>query len=440
MTTTHTPNALLLARSHIAMIAGLIGGLALIFWLEGIDLSPAPADPMAPFAGVEPLPLALPRAPSDAEMQAATIAWRYFANNISDDTGLVASVDGYPSTTMWETGALIDAVVSAEKLGLIAPQEAEAMLDRTLASLSRLPLTSAGLPNKAYDIRSLQMVTYKNEPTDIGIGWSALDIGRLLAALEVAERTHPGLAGPIQNLLSGWDMTRLLAHGELTGGNIKDGVLDEHQEGRIGYEQYAAKAMMAQALDATAALDLSGHFSLREVEGLPLPGDNRLNRNNVPSMVTSEPYLLDGLEFGFDTRSQLFASQIYRAQERRFEDTGILTAVSEGHINTAPYFAYATVWGGGQPWAVLTIDGQRLDSKRTISTKAAFGWDALFDTTYTGQLIDSVADLATPDRGWMEGRYEVDGEPNTSITANTNAMILAAIAFRKAGPLMRLPQ
>lgn len=440
MSTTTTPSALLLARSHIAMIAGLIGGLALIFWLEGIDLSPPPADPMAPFAGIEPLPLAHSRAPSETEMQAATIAWRYFANNISADTGLVASVDGYPSTTMWETGALIDAVVAAERLGLIPADEAEARLSRTLASLARLPLTSAGLPNKAYDIRSLQMVTYKNEPTEIGIGWSALDIGRLLAALKVAERAHPGLAGPIQELLGGWNTARLLSQGELIGGNIKDGVLDEHQEGRVGYEQYAAKAMLAQALDATAALDLSGELAVRDVSGLPIPGDNRLNRNKVPAMITSEPYLLDGLEFGFDARSQLFASQIYRAQERRFDETGILTAVSEGHINTAPYFAYATVWGGGQPWAVLTSDGQRLDSKRTLSTKAAFGWDALFDTAYTGQLVDSVADLATPDRGWMEGRYEADGTPNTSITANTNATILAAIAFRQAGPLMQLPR
>lgn len=440
MTMTSTSGALLMARSHIAMVAGLIGGLALIFWLEGIDLSPLPADPMAPFAGVEPLPLATPRAPDPAEMQAATLAWRYFANNISDETGLVASVDGYPSTTMWETGSMIDAVVSAESLGLIPSDEAEAMLARMLQSLSRLPLTSAGLPNKAYDIRSLQMVTYKNQPTETGIGWSALDIGRLLAALKVAERAHPDLAGPIQDLLGGWNTDKLLSGGELIGGNITDGVLDEHQEGRVGYEQYAAKAMMSHALDATAAMDVTGQLMAREVSGLPVPGDTRLSRNKVPSLTTSEPYLLDGLEFGFDARSQLFASQVYRAQERRFDETGILTAVSEGHIDAAPYFAYGSVWGGGQPWAVLTGDGQRLDSKRTVSTKAAFGWDALFDTAYTERLVQSVADLATPDRGWMEGRYELDGAPNTSITANTNATVLAAIAFRKAGPLMRSSQ
>ncbi len=440
MTMTNPPSALLLARSHIAMIAGLIGGLALILWLEGIDLTPAPADPMAPFADVQPLPLAAPKEPTQPEMEAAALAWRYFQNNISAETGLVASVDGYPSTTMWETGALIDAVVAAERLGLLPAAEAEAILARTISSLTRLPLGAEGLPNKAYDTRSLAMVNYRNEPTETGIGWSALDIGRLLAALEVAERAHPALAGPIQNLLTGWNMAQVLMKGELNGGNIKDGVLTQHQEGRVGYEQYAAKAMMLHALDATAAMDVSGQLAPRLIGPLPVPGDNRLNRNNVPAMITSEPYLLDGLEFGFDARSHVFATQIYRAQEQRFADTGILTAVSEGHINVAPYFAYATVWGGGDEWAVLTLDGTRLDSKRVISTKAAFGWDALFDTPYTDQLVIAVSSFRKPGRGWMEGMYEVDGQPNTSVTANTNAMILAAIAFRKTGPLLQAPK
>lgn len=431
------PGPWALARGHIAMILGLLAGLALVLWLEGISLSPAaPTDPMAPFAGAAPLPLAAPRPPSEAEMRAARIAWAYFRNNISDRTGLVASVDGYPSTTMWETGGLIDAILSAERLGLIDPEEARARLSRVLHSLARLPLTAAGMPNKAYDIRDLRMVNYQNKPSSTGIGWSALDIGRLMAAMTSAQRAHPDLAGQVQNVLAGWRLAHLLAGGELNGANIKDGVTEEHQEGRIGYEQYAAKAMLAFALDASAALDVTGQLVARDVDGIAVPGDSRLNKNQVPSMTTSEPFLLDGLEFGFDARSAVLAAQVYRAQEARFAATGILTAVSEGHVKVAPYFAYATVWGGGQPWAVLTIDGQRLDSQRVLSAKAAFGWDALYDTPYTERLVAAVAGLNKPDRGWFEGRYERDGTAVESITANTNAMILAAVAFRKAGPLI----
>jgi hypothetical protein len=230
--------AMRLARSHAAMILGLLGGLALVFWLEGIEVAPPPpADPMAAFADVTPLPLAPRRVPTASEMKAATIAWRYFQNNISPATGLVASVDKYPSTTLWETGALLDAIISAEQLGMISNGEAVARLERALDSLSRLPLLAEGMPNKVYDIRSLEMVNYKNQPTKIGLGW-----------------------------------------------------------------------------------------------------------------------------------------------------------------------------------------------------------DGLFETDYTAKLVAAVDGLNNPDRGWMEGRYEKDGTPDTAITASTNALILSAIAFRKAGPLMQVSQ
>lgn len=133
--------------------------------------------------------------------------------------------------------------------------------------------------------------------------------------------------------------------------------------------------------------------------GVLVPADIRLNQNMVPALTTSEPYLVDGLEFGFDQLSQVLASQVYRAQEQRYAQTGILTAVSEGHINVAPYFGYSTVWGGGQDWAVLAFGGERIDSKRTLSTKAPFAWNALFQTDYTNKLVQAVAGLNDPAKG-----------------------------------------
>lgn len=435
--TTFTQN-LTRARSHIFMVAGLLGGLGMVFALEGLPSNGAPiVQPMDALAEVKPLELAAPQKPTAAEMAAAATAWRYFTNNTSPVTGLVASVDKYPSTTMWETGSFVVAILSAQRLGLITAGEASDRLAKVVASLSDLPMAEEGLPNKAYDITSLAMVDYTNKPSATGIGWSALDIGRLLAALMAAEKAHPELAGAVQRLAAKWDLDRLVEGGELVGGNVKDGKTVENQEGRVGYEQYAAKALMGFGLDATRALDLTGNLTLRDVGGIAVPSDTRLNAKGIPAVTTSEPYLLDGLEFGFDTRSQLLASQVYRAQEERFAQTGKLTAVSEGHLDVKPYFAYGTVWGGGQDWAVLSFDGQRMDSRRVLSAKAAYGWNALFDTAYTEKLVAAVAPLATPDRGWQEGIYEATGKPDTSITANTNSMILAAIAFRSAGPLVR---
>ncbi len=437
------------ARGHIVFLVALVSGLALVLWLETLGDPPQAAeevaaqatgpDLMQPFEELEPLPLAVRGESSVQDMEHARIAWTYFENNVNADTGLANSVHDYPSTTMWETGSYIVAVLSAERLGLIDADDAEDRLALVLDSLSRLRLFEDTLPNKAYHVRTLELVDYANTPSERGLGWSALDVARIVAAFGLIERNHPALAPGVEAVLNGWDLDRMVQDGELIGTNVIDGETRENQEGRVGYEQYAAKAMMLFGHDAYRAYEVEDNLMVKRVEGQPIPVDTRLHRGTIPAFVVSEPYLFDGLEFGFDARSHRFATAIYRAQEARYEETGELTAVTESHLNGAPYFAYASVWGGGDPWAVLTFRGDRIDDRRTVATKAAFGWDALFGTDYTAQLVEAVAAVADPDKGFAEGIYEAGGEANTSTTANTNAVVLAALAFKAHGPLMRQP-
>lgn len=84
----------------------------------------------------------------------------------------------------------------------------------------------------------------------------------------------------------------------------------------------------------------------------------------------------------------------------------------------------------------MSFKGDRLDSLRTTSTKVAFAWDALFGTEYTRTLMAAITPLGDPEKGWPEGLYEAGSKPNTSVTANTNAVVLASLAFRAFGPLM----
>lgn len=425
------------ARSHIIFVIALLLGVALIVYLEGAGrVSGAAPDPLEAFAEVVPLPLADGLGASVQTDEVARIAWTYFQNNTDAQTGLAGSVDDYPSTTMWETASYLVAIVSAERLGLIERAEAEERAGRVVAALSRLQLFEDSLPNKAYDIRTLQMVDYANRPTTVGLGWSALDIGRVMIALEMVQRHYPTLAAGVERLIAGWDLDRISVGGRLNGATVVDGSVRENQEGRVGYERYAAKGAMLWGVDATGSMDLRPNLRVVQVGGVPIPVDTRLNRNSTPALTTSEPYLLDGLEFGFDALTHVFATVVYRAQEMRYRDTGLLTGVSEGHLTEAPHFAYASVWGGGADWAVLTFQGDRIDSQRVLSTKAAFGWDALFATDYTQEMVDAITPVADPARGWPEGIYERDGSVNASFTANTNATVLAAQAFRAMGPLM----
>ena len=85
----------------------------------------------------------------------------------------------------------------------------------------------------------------------------------------------------------------------------------------------------------------------------------------------------------------------------------------------------------------MSFTGERIDSKRTLSTKAAFAWDALFNTEYTKKLVGAVSKLNDPLRGWQEGVYEIDDAVNTSITANTNGIVLTSLAYRAGGPMLK---
>jgi hypothetical protein len=433
---------LIKARSHIIFLAALGCGLALVTAIDGRaetpDQSQGTGSQMALFEDVTPLPLAIVGTSTPQDLEYARIAWRYFQNNTDANTGLVNSTDNYPSTTMWETGSYFVAVISANRLGVIERDEAVARIGLALDTLNALRLFDDRLPNKAYNVRTGDLVNYANQPVERGLGWSALDIARMIAALGHIEANYPDLTPKTARLIERWDLSAMVEDGQLIGGNIVNDTLRRDQEGRVGYEQYAAKAMMLFGFDMYRAYNAETNLMVRDVEGQPIPVDSRLHRNVTPAFTVSEPYLFDGLEFGFDARSLRFATAIYNAQEARHRETGILTAVSESHIDVAPYFIYSSVWGGGAPWAVMTFQGDRLDSRRTVTTKASFAWDALFGTDYTRELMDAIAPLGDPERGWPEGIYEIDGSTNTSVTVNTNAVVLASLAFRANGPLIRV--
>ncbi|MGH1578572.1 DUF3131 domain-containing protein [Planktotalea sp.] len=439
------------ARSHLIFLTAIACGLALVTYLEAdtemektVTKSETFAhagqiidqNAMSTLEAIEPLPIAPRRSATPTDVAHAKTAWRYFENNTDANTGLVNSANKYPSTTMWETGSYFVAVISAQLLEVIDANEAEARLSKALETLATIKLYDGILPNKAYNVQSGALVDYSNKPSDIGLGWSALDIARITATFGLIERHHPALTPKVAIILDRWDLARMVKDGQLIGGNISNGKLREDQEGRVGYEQYAAKAMMLFGFDMFDAYDVSDNIMIKDVEGQPVPVDTRMHRNTIPAFTVSEPYLFDGLEFGFDSRSRKFATAIYKAQEARFQNNGVLTAVSETHLDEAPYFAYSSIWGGGAAWSVLSFKGERMDSRRTISTKAAFGWDALFGTEYTQTLLDAVTPLGDPEQGFPEGLYEIDKSTNESITANTNAVVLASLAFRVAGPLL----
>ena len=372
------------------------------------------------------------------DIHAAKVAWRYFETNYRSESGFVDAVAGFPSGTLWDQGSYLFALLAAEGLGIIDPGHFGVRVDHLLTALERMPLFDDRLPNKVYDSRSLAMVNYKNDPVPDGVGWSALDNARMLTALRVLEHRRPDHGPRIRALLRDWDLAAMADEGRLQGAQRDGSDVLYRQEGRIGYEQYGARAAAMWGLDTLAAGSARNIMEWYEVSGIDVPVDlRRASAFRAITPTLSEPFFLQGLELGFDREGATLAKRVYAAQERRHRDTGQITMVSEDNVNQEPFFVYYSVNSNGSPRAVVSEYGDHYPELRTVSLKAAFAWDALFATDYTALARSSLADLET-DGGWASGRYEVDGRINDVVTANTNAVVLEAIHFIAHGPLWSL--
>ncbi|WP_300670133.1 DUF3131 domain-containing protein [Desulfoluna sp.] len=432
---------LLKARSHIVFLLGLIAAFGTVIVLEQTDFQATLE--RRPLPGVEEtatLSITKPAPLSGTEKGWARIAWTYFENNRQPETGLVNSVDGYPASTMWDTASYLMALISAHRLGLISRDRFDTDTATLLATLKRLPLFENKLPNKSYNTLTGAMVNYQNQPTPEGIGWSAIDIGRLLTPMTYLVWNHPEHTPAIREVLATWDFGAILQQGRLYGA-----ARDETnqtlllQEGRIGYEEYAAKSFTLMGLDVSQALDYRDYLAFVTVYGVEVPYDSRSPEiYHAHNYVVSEPYILDALEYGWDETSREFAFRVYKAQQARFEATGTLTAVSEDNIDVAPWFVYNTVFTDGKIWNCITEEGEDASDFKSLSTKAAFGWDSIYNTAYTQRLVQAIQGLHDPQKGWYSGRYEKTGAPNTAITCNTNAIILESLCHRAFGKLLNM--
>jgi hypothetical protein len=371
---------------------------------------------------------------SSTEQMVARQAWQYFQRNWNDSTGLVNSVDGFASVTLWDQAAAIAALVSAKELQLISATEFQSKLSRTLQTLATLPLYQDELPNKVYNAVTLMPVDYGKLDKRREIGWSAIDLGRMALWLKIVESKYPQFRPQIEEIWQHWRTDRLTKNGQMYGTSIVQNKEQYNQEGRLGYESYAAYGLKLWGLEVEQALNTQSHVAFVDLYGQQVAYDRRDYANSgANNYVLSEPYILDGIETGFQSLPQAYADTVLAAQEARYEATQQLTAVTEDNLDRAPYFVYGTLFANGQPWATITDTRQRHDNLRFLSTKAAIGWHMLYDTDYTRTLFDFVITNLKAEHGWYNGFYESLQEPNRSLTANNNGVILESLLYRQVG-------
>lgn len=371
-----------------------------------------------------------------ADLDIARLAWRYFSANRHSETGLFNAVHNYPFTTMWDMASALAGLVAAEQLGIIDGAQFHQDSKRLLDTLVTLPLYNQELPNREYNAQTGKMVDLKNAPSQKGSGWSAIDIGRLLIWLRIVAAWYPDLAYQVKQVVGRWKLDRLGHNQEMYGVLFNGRSESVRQEGRLGYEQYAATGFALWGMHLPKALDYS-HMAYVDILGTTLPYDSR----NL-AFLTSEPFFLATLEVGgIDETFDPLVRDIYQVQKRRWETFGIWTAVSEDAIAREPWFVYNTIYMDGQAWHCVSHNGRPYPAYRSLSAKAAFAWSALYPDAYAQQLRQKVQELVHPQYGYYAGLFET-GEVNKSFNINTNAVILEAMLYNQRGrrPFLQLPR
>jgi Protein of unknown function (DUF3131) len=370
---------------------------------------------------------------------AARTAWAYVDANYNQATGWVNSVDGYNFATIWDIGSGLMALFCADQLDLLDGDEYDRRMRRALQSLIDARLFQDAAFNKNYSTTTGQIAGragQEAETSERGYGWSVLDIGRLLVALRVIDANQPQYRDLITQIVGRLNYDRLIADGYLRGEDLGSrGRIRRYQEGRIGYEQYAAQGFASWGRTAQHALNVRQNARSVTVLGIPLLADVRPDHH-----LTSDPFVMMGLELGWTGEIRELAWRVLAAQEARWRQTGTVTMVNEDALSGPPYFLYYSVWADGREFRVEPPAGAPDGpTPRTVSTKAAFGWHALLPSEYTWMAVQRVEGARTS-RGWGAGVFESDGRISGHPNVNTAALVLEAALYVKRGrPLIEPP-
>lgn len=409
------------------LFRSVIAGTALLLTAGCLDDQPGIVGP-----DPDPIPRGTPHADHEVFVDAARAAWHYADTQYQPETGLINSVHGYKFATVWDIASGLSAMYCANRLGLLPRGEYDRRMSRALKTLETMRLFEDVAFSKNYSTPTAAIAGRDDRDTqssERGTGWSATDIGRLLIWLHIIAEKQPQYAAEINRIVARMDLGQLVADGYLVGADVDAaGAVRRYSEGRLGYEQYAALGFALWGHPAQRALRLSENTFGIEVLGVPLLADRRGGDH-----LTSEPFIMAGLEVGWDAEMRSLSERVLQVQQERFKRTGQMTMVSEDHVPVAPwYFFYYSINHHGQQF-VVNVQGSDVDLRepRWISAKAAFAWHALLPDAYTRSAVSAVAPARSAERGWSSGVYEDGRGPTGSENINTAAVILESALYSR---------
>ncbi|WP_282182640.1 DUF3131 domain-containing protein [Aliiroseovarius marinus] len=368
----------------------------------------------------------------DQLLKDAQTAWSYFDSFTDPDTGLVPAtawiendqVQTYRFSTMWDTGTLLLAIVSAHSIGILDDGAFEARLAKALAGLSTGTFDGLSLP------KGLTSTDGKAKGDD---DYNASDTSRLLTALHLVQSYAKQDLG-IAQIVRGWDLDKTIKDG--TPLTVRGSRLVSAY--RSNYAGYIARGFGLW------------DFPVKSPYADPKPGSSFDQGVQILHDVArfgpigTEPHLLEAVELGASPLARTAADALFAAQIKEYRATGKLTCVSEGPVNREPWFVYQgyQITEDGGSWTAETLDpSPRFKTKGFVravdmlNSKGAFLWNAHRPNDYTDRLVDEVREKAKTEKlGFSPGVFAITGTSDQAYSdINTNGVILQAIAYRLNG-------
>lgn len=415
------------ARSYLTILAGFLLAFTIVLWVEHqMPKRIETSDGIVLSKSFPPLPAS--RELTFDEAVWARIAWQYFVNN-SQPNGLVNAESDHTWLSLWSTGSYLLAVISARQLNIIPASEFDDRIASALNALENLPLDASGLPAPYYHSETLQpMISDDNKTV------SPIDIGRFLMPLQILLWRYPQHAMAVNQLLSKWQLASLLQSSALQSASLPVNrwvLKTDDPRNSYGYRLYASGVL--RLINSAAGLAVTqppDGLKMIEIEGIAVPDEGiRTPWGQQPSLV-SMPYLLTGLEQGFDAQSGEITWRIMRIIQNR-SGMPAPEKISTDYAEQAPDFA------GGIPPIPKQGSSESLTARALNSTRCAFAWYALFRTPWSESLVQQMRVMIEPGKGWKAG-FNINGAVNESIDADTNAMVLESLSYIAHGQLLCL--
>jgi Protein of unknown function (DUF3131) len=370
---------------------------------------------------------------SDGERVRASKAWRYVQVNRNTSTGLVNGKDSYPVASVADFANVLTAYVAALSLQLVDKETFDADMRKMLATLRELPFYSQELFNREYDTRSGRMLDLSAKVSNVGGGWSAGDIGRLLIWLRIISNVSPDLNDAASGVVARLKLGRMVSGDSLSSAYSYANGEQLTQDLRLGEEQYAAAGLAMWGIVIPGSLDYKNARMVLSGK-MRIPTDARSDAYISPDIFAKGVIELGGLDGCFERA----AKDVLDTQLEKGRELGRPLMIADENLDQAPWFVYGTLWMKDQFRFVGSYDQLVRADLNNFSLRAAYLWAAASPGATTKVVKDFADQIDGAERGMFAGRYE-SGALNLALTLETNAAVLESLAYLSRGgkPFLR---